>query len=158
VISYKTAPGGGTTDYAIEMFHYAVRCETYPCFLTDHTRLDFMYMPDVLRAILTLMEADEHRLRYRNAYNVTAMSLTPSQIAVEIRKHVPRFSVSYKIDPARQAIADAWPNSLDDSAARIDWGWRPTFALPDMTKHMLQQLSSSSRRTRHHRLQSAAHQ
>jgi len=158
VISYKTAPGGGTTDYAIEMFHYAVRGEAYPCFLTDHTRLDFMYMPDVLRAILTLMEADEHRLRHRNAYNVTAMSLTPSQIAIEIRKHVPRFSVSYKIDPARQAIANAWPNSLDDSAARVDWGWRPTFDLPDMTKHMLQQLSSSSRRTRHHRLQSAAHQ
>src|SRR5215472_9978283 len=158
VISYKTAPGGGTTDYAIEMFHYAVRGETYPCFLSDDTRLDFMYMPDVLRAILTLMEADEHRLRHRNAYNVTAMSLTPSDIAAEISKHVPRFSVSYKIDPARQAIANAWPNSLDDSAARVDWGWRPTFALPDMTKHMLQQLSSSSRRTRHHRLQSAAHQ
>ena len=158
VISYMTAPGGGTTDYAIEMFHYAVRGETYPCFLTDHTRLDFMYMPDVLRAILTLMEADEHRLRHRNAYNVTAMSLTPPEIAAEIRKHVPHFSVSYKVDRTRQAIANAWPNSLDDSAARIDWGWRPTFALPDMTKHMLQQLSSSSRRMRENRLQSATHQ
>src|SRR5262245_57063081 len=158
VISYKTAPGGGTTDYAIEMFHYAVRGETYPCFLTDHTRLDFMYMPDVLRAILTLMEADEHRLRHRNAYNVTAMSLTPSEIADEIRKHLPRFSVSYTVDPTRQAIANAWPSSLDDSAARVDWDWRPTFDLADMTKHMLQQLSTSSPRMRHHRLQSAAHQ
>jgi len=158
VISYKTAPGGGTTDYAIEMFHYAVRGETYPCFLTDHTRLDFMYIPDVLRAILRLMEADEQRLRHRNAYNVTAMSLTPSELAVEIRKHVPHFSVSYKVDRTRQAIANAWPSSLDDSAARIDWGWKPTFDLADMTKHMLQQLSPSLRRMREHRLQSAAHQ
>src|SRR5262249_9176343 len=121
-------------------------------------RLDFMYMPDVLRAILTLMEADEHRLRHRNAYNVTAMSLTPSQIAMEIRKHVPRFSVSYNIDPARQAIANAWPSSLDDAAARLDWGWRPSFDLPDMTKHMLQQLSPRARKMREHRLQPAAHQ
>jgi nucleoside-diphosphate-sugar epimerase len=158
VISYKTAPGGGTTDYAVEMFHYAARGETYPCFLTDHTRLDFMYMPDVLRAILTLMEADERRLRHRNAYNVTAMSLTPPEIAAEIRKHVPHFSVSYKVDRTRQAIANAWPSSLDDSAARIDWGWRPTFDLADMTKHMLQQLSSSSRRMRENRLQSATQQ
>jgi nucleoside-diphosphate-sugar epimerase len=104
------------------------------------------------------MEADEQRLRHRNAYNVTAMSLTPSELAVEIRKHVPHFSVSYKVDRIRQAIANAWPSSLDDSAARIDWGWKPTFDLADMTKHMLQQLSPSLRRMREHRLQSAAHQ
>jgi hypothetical protein len=103
------------------MFPHAVRGEKYACFLAEGTRLDFMYMPDVLRAIIALMEADELQLGHRNAYNVTAMSLTPSEIATEIRKHVPRFAVTYKVDPVRQAIANGWLSSLDDSAAARVW-------------------------------------
>jgi nucleoside-diphosphate-sugar epimerase len=140
VISYLTPPGGGTTDYAVEIFHDAILRKLYTCFLAPDSKLDLIYMPDALDAIIGLMESDPGRLRHRNAYNVTAMSTTPAQIAEEIAKHVSGFVVDYVVDPARQAIADSWPRSLDDSAARQDWGWAPHYDLAAMTEDMLAQL------------------
>ena len=142
LISYVAPAGGGTTDYAVEIFHQALRYQHYTCFLAADTRLDMMYMPDAIRAMIQLMEADEARLRFRNAYNVTAMSVTPAEIADEIRKQMPRFLIDYDVDPVRQAIAQSWPQSLDDSAARADWGWSPQFDLPAMTKDMLEHLGT----------------
>jgi len=140
LISYVTAPGGGTTDYAVDIFHQALRYAHYTCFLGSDTRLDMMYMPDAIRAMIELMQADPTRLRYRNGYNVTAMSVTPAEIAGEIQRHLPGFVIDYHVDPVRQSIADSWPRSLDDSAAREDWGWRPQFDLPAMTVDMLARL------------------
>ena len=140
LISYAVAPGGGTTDYAVEIFHKAVRHARYSCFLAPDCRLELMYMPDAVGAMMALMKADVARLRHRNAYNVTAMSVTPSDIAKEICKHVPNFVVAYEIDPVRQAIAQSWPRSLDDSAARADWGWAPRYDLAAMTEDMLARL------------------
>jgi nucleoside-diphosphate-sugar epimerase len=140
LVSYVAAPGGGTTDYAVDMFYHAVRFASYTGFLSADTRLDMMYMPDAIAAMMHLMEAEAGRLRYRNAYNVTAMSVTPAEIAEAIRQHIPGFAVDYEIDPVRQAIADSWPRSLDDSAARSDWGWAPRFDLAAMTKDMLARL------------------
>jgi nucleoside-diphosphate-sugar epimerase len=142
LISYTAPPGGGTTDYAVEIFHQALRYRHYTCFLAADTRLDMMYMPDAIRAMMELMEAEASRLRHRNAYNVTAMSVTPAEIAEEIRKHLPQFAIDYHVDPVRQAIAESWPRSLDDSAARSDWGWSPEFDLAAMTKNMLDRLGS----------------
>jgi nucleoside-diphosphate-sugar epimerase len=142
LISHVAPTGGGTTDYAVEIFHQALRYQHYTCFLAADTRLDMMYMPDAIRAMIQLMEADEARLRFRNAYNVTAMSVTPAEIADEIRKQMPRFLIDYDVDPARQAIAQSWPQSLDDSAARADWGWSPQFDLAAMTKDMLEHLGT----------------
>jgi nucleoside-diphosphate-sugar epimerase len=142
LVSYVAAPGGGTTDYAVEMFTHAVRYARYDCFLSPDTRLDIMYMPDALQAMIHLMEADPQRLRYRNAYNVAAMSVTPAEIAAEIRRHIPGFEVHYDPDPVRQAIADSWPRSLDDSAARQDWGWAPRYDLATMTEDMLARLQA----------------
>jgi nucleoside-diphosphate-sugar epimerase len=140
LISYTAPPGGGTTDYAVEIFYQALRYRHYTCFLAADTRLDMMYMPDAIRAIIELMEADAGRLRFRNAYNVTAMSVTPGEIADEIRKHMPEFAIDYHVDPVRQTIADSWPRSLDDSAARTDWGWSPQYDVAAMTKDMLDRL------------------
>ena len=140
LISFIAPPGGGTTDYAVEMFYQALRYQHYTCFLRPDTRLDMMYMPDAIRATIELMEADAAQLRYRNAYNVTAMSITPAELAAEIRKHVPSFSVDYQIDPVRQSIANSWPRSLDDSAAREDWGFSPRADLVEMTVDMLMRL------------------
>jgi nucleoside-diphosphate-sugar epimerase len=140
LISYVAPPGGGTTDYAVDIFHQAMRYQHYTCFLGPDTRLDMMYMPDAIRAMMELMEADPARLRHRNAYNVTAMSVTPAEIAGEIRRHIPSFAIDYHVDPVRQAIADSWPYSLDDSAAREDWGWRPAYDLSAMTIDMLARL------------------
>ncbi len=140
LVSYVAPPGGGTTDYAVEMFHQAVRHRQYTCFLRAGTRLDMMYMPDAIRAMIALMEADPARLRYRNAYNVTAMSITPAGLAAEIGKHVAGFAVDYEVDPVRQAIAESWPRSMDASAAREDWGFAPQFDLAAMTKEMLARL------------------
>ena len=137
LISYATPPGGGTTDYAIEMFHRAVDRGRYNCFLAPDSSLDLMYMPDAVAAIIAVMEVDAARLRYRNAYNVTAMSVTPSDLAEEIRKHLPRFVVTYEVDRTRQSIADSWPDSLDDSAAREDWDWCPRYNLAAMVEDML---------------------
>jgi len=140
LISYVAPPGGGTTDYAIEMFHHALRHRQYTCFLSPDARLDMMYMPDAIRAMIALMDADPARLRHRNAYNVTAMSITPAELAAEIAKHVPGFTVDYEVDPVRQAIADSWPRAMDASAAREDWGFAPQFDLAAMTKEMLARL------------------
>jgi nucleoside-diphosphate-sugar epimerase len=140
LISYVASPGGGTTDYAVDIFHQALHYAHYTCFLGPDTRLDMMYMPDAIRAMIELMAADPTQLRYRNAYNVTAMSVTPAEIAGEIRQRIPGFVIDYHVDSVRQAIADSWPRSLDDSAAREDWRWRPKFDLPAMTADMLARL------------------
>jgi nucleoside-diphosphate-sugar epimerase len=140
LISYVAPPGGGTTDYAVEIFYQALRYRHYRCFLAPTTRLDMMYMPDAIRAMIELMEADAAPLRYRNAYNVTAMSITPEELAAEIRKHIPGFAIEYQVDPVRQSIADSWPRSLDDSAARKDWSFAPRFDLAAMTADMLGRL------------------
>jgi nucleoside-diphosphate-sugar epimerase len=141
LISYVAPPGGGTTDYAVEMFHQALRYKHYGCFLKADARLPMMYMPDAIRATIALMEADGARLRYRNAYNVAAMSITPAELAAEIRAHVPGFAIEYRVDPVRQSIAESWPHSLDTSAAREDWGFAPQFDLAAMTTDMLARLS-----------------
>jgi nucleoside-diphosphate-sugar epimerase len=148
LISSVALPGGGTTDYAVEIFYQAVRYCHYTCFLAAETRLDMMYMPDAIRGMIALMEADASRLRFRNAYNVTAMSVTPAEIADEIRKHIPEFAIDYQVDPVRQAIAESWPRSLDDTAARADWDWSPEFDLAAMTKDMLDKIGSKVARVR----------
>ena len=140
IISYVTPPGGGTTDYAVEIFYQAIRYRHYTCFLKPDTSLDMMYMPDAIRAVIQLMEADPAHLRHRNAFNVTAMSFTPAELAKEIQRHIPEFVIDYEADPVRQAIADSWPNSLDDSAAREEWGWAPVYDLVTMTRDMLEKL------------------
>lgn len=141
LISYVAPPGGGTTDYAVAIFYEAILHGHYTCFLRADTQLDMMYMPDALRAIVGLMEADPQRLRHRNAFNITAMQFTPAQLAAEIRRRMPHFEIEYKVDPVRQAIADSWPRRMDDGAARAEWDWRPTFELPAMIDDMLEKLS-----------------
>jgi nucleoside-diphosphate-sugar epimerase len=140
IISYATLPGGGTTDYAVEIFYEALKNKKYTCFLDKGTYLDMMYMPDGLKAAVNLMEADPSRLKYRNAYNVTAESFNPKQLADEIKKYIPDFEMNYDVDPMRQAIADSWPNRSDDSAAREDWGWSPDYDLKAMTRDMIEKL------------------
>ena len=140
IISYTTLPGGGTTDYAVEIFYEALKNKKYTCFLDKDTNLDMMYMPDSLKAAVNLMEADPSRLKHRNAYNVTAASFNPEQLANEIKKYIPDFEMKYDIDPMRQTIADSWPNRLDDSAARKDWGWSPDYNLEAITKDMIEKL------------------
>jgi nucleoside-diphosphate-sugar epimerase len=140
LISYVAPPGGGTTDWAVAIFYEAILHGHYTCFLRPDTQLDMMYMPDAQRAIVGLMQADPQRLRHRNAFNITAMQLTPARLAAEIAQHLPDFEVEYKVDPVRQAIADSWPRSMDDGAAREEWGWQPTYGLADMTLDMLDKL------------------
>ena len=137
IISNVTPPGGGTTDYAVEIFYAAVREKKYTCPLAPRTFLDMMYMPDALEAAIQLMEVDPSKLRHRNSFNVTAMSFCPEMIAAEITKHLPDFVISYKIDPVKQSIADSWPNKMDDSCAREEWGWNPKYDLAMMTEEML---------------------
>ena len=137
IISYLTLPGGGTTDYAVEIFYAALKNKHYECFLKSDTRLDMMYMPDAIKAMIDLMEADNERLVHRNAFNVTAMNFTPAEIAAEIQELIPEFRISYNIDPVRQAIADSWPRKLDDSCAKKEWGWHSEFDLSTMVKDML---------------------
>lgn len=139
LISYKSAPGGGTTDYAVEIFHEALEEKKYECFLREDTYLPMMYMPDAIRATIELMEADASKISTRTSYNISGMSFSPKEIAAEIKKHIPEFSVSYKPD-YRQPIADSWPQSIDDSVARSDWGWKEEFALDGMVKDMLENL------------------
>jgi nucleoside-diphosphate-sugar epimerase len=140
IISNVTLPGGGTTDYAVEIYYEAIKQKEYTCFLDKGTFLDMMYMPDAVEGAIQLMEADPAKLNHRNAYNVTACNFDPEMIAAEIRKHIPEFEMSYDVDPVRQGIADSWPNSMDDSAAREDWGWDPKFGLAEMTVDMLEVL------------------
>jgi len=136
IISHLTPPGGGTTDYAVAIFFDAVRRGRYTCFLREDTRLPMMYMPDCLKCTLDLMEADFDRLAHHANFNVTAMSFTAGELAAEIRKHIPSFECRYEPD-FRQAIADSWPASVDDSAARAEWDWRPDYGLAAMTVDML---------------------
>lgn len=141
LISHVAQPGGGTTDYAVEIFYGAIEAQSYTCFLSEHTQLDMMYMPDAIRAAMELMEADGSRLRHHNAFNVTAMQLTPAALAEALRARVPEFRMTYRVDPVRQAIAESWPRRIDDSAAREEWGWRHDFDLDRMTDDMLSHLS-----------------
>jgi nucleoside-diphosphate-sugar epimerase len=142
LISYKTLPGGGTTDYAVEIFYAALAQGRYCCFLKGDTRLDMMYMPDAIRAVMILMEADGKNLIHRNAYNLTAMNFTPEELAARIRSSVPDFTIDYDVDPIRQAIADSWPRYMDDSAARAEWGWQPHFDIVATTQEMLTHLAA----------------
>jgi len=141
IISNETLPGGGTTDYAVEIYYEAIKKKKYTCNLGAGTFLDMMYMPDAIKAAIQIMEVDAGKLQHRNAFNVTAMSFDPEAIAAEIRKHIPEFTMDYAVDPVRQAIADSWPNNMDDSAARQEWGWAPEYTLPEMTKDMIEVLS-----------------
>ncbi len=145
LISYEALPGGGTTDYAVEIFYAAIREQCYTCFLRQGTYLDMMYMPDAIRAAVELMEADPSKLTYRNAFNVTAMSFAPEEIYGEIRKRIPDFTMRYEVDPVRQAIANSWPNKMDDSAARQEWGWQPEYDLAAMVQDMIAKLSEKLR-------------
>ena len=140
LISYKTLPGGGTTDYAVHIYYEALRSKKYTSYIGPGTKMDMMYMPDALDAIVDLMEADPKKLVHRNAFNVTAMSFAPEDIARSIQKFIPEFELDYDVDPVRQAIAESWPNSLDDSAAREEWGWNPKYDLDAMTEDMLKNL------------------
>lgn len=142
LVSASAAPGGGTTDWAVDIFHGAVREDRYSCFLRADCRLPMMYMPDAVRAIVELMEADATGLRYRNAYNLSAMSFCPDELASEIRRHRPHFEIRYEVDPVRQAIADSWPQSIDDAAARQDWGWKHDYDLAAMTADVLEKLEA----------------
>jgi len=147
LISHVAAPGGGTTDWAVEIFYQAIESGSYTCFLSEDTQNDMMYMPDAIRATMELMEADGARLHHRNAFNVTAMQLTPAVLADALRVHMPEFRISYRVDPVRQAIADSWPRRIDDTAAREEWGWRPEYGLERMTVDMLEQMGVKLART-----------
>jgi len=140
LISYKSAPGGGTTDYAIEIFHEALEEKKYKCFLSEDTYLPMMYMPDAIRATIELMEAPVEKISVRTSYNLSGMSFSPKEIAMEIKKHIPEFTIEYKPD-YRLAIAKSWPQSIDDSVARTDWGWKEEYDLSAMTNDMLENLS-----------------
>jgi nucleoside-diphosphate-sugar epimerase len=139
LISYKSAPGGGTTDYAVEIFHEALAEKKYECFLQEDTYLPMMYMPDAIKATIKLMEAPASKITVRTSYNVSAMSFSPKEIAEEIKKHVPAFTILYKAD-YRQQIANSWPQSIDDSVARKDWGWQEDYNIEKMVKDMLANL------------------
>ncbi len=141
LISYKSAPGGGTTDYAIAIFHDALEHGKYECFLGEDTYLPMMYMPDAIRATIELMQADAAKITVRSSYNLAAISFSPKEIAAEIRKYVPGFSMTYRTD-YRQQIAESWPRSIDDSRARTDWQWKHEYDLPGMVEDMMKNLSA----------------
>lgn len=140
LIGYKSAPGGGTTDYAVEIFHKAVKQETLMCYLKQNARLPMMYMPDAIEATLQLMEAPSDQIRVRSSYNICGFDFTPFELSEAIRKHVPNLEVNYEPD-SRQQIAESWPSSIDDSAARTDWGWENGFSMEEMVTDMLKHLS-----------------
>nr|WP_263326701.1 L-threonine 3-dehydrogenase [Neobacillus sp. Marseille-Q6967] len=141
LISYVALPGGGTTDYAVEIYYEAILNRKYESYIDKGTYMDMMYMPDALNAIIDLMEADPAKLVHRNAFNVTAMSFAPEQIAAEIAKHIPGFKMTYKVDPVRQSIANSWPNSIDAAAAREEWGFKYEYDLAKMTQDMIEKLT-----------------
>jgi nucleoside-diphosphate-sugar epimerase len=141
LISYVTPAGGGTTDYAVDIYYEAIKNGQYTSYINKGTYMDMMYMPDALNAIVDLMEADPNKLQHRNSFNVTAMSFDPEEIAAEIKKHIPSFELSYNVDPIRQGIADSWPNSIDATAAREEWGFKAEYDLAKMTKDMLDKLA-----------------
>jgi len=140
LISYKSAPGGGTTDYAVEIYHEALEEKKYSCFLREDTYLPMMYMPDAIRATIELMEAPANKISVRQSYNISGMSFSPKEITASIQKHIPDFTISYKPD-YRQNIADSWPQSIDDSVAEKDWGWKREYDLDAMTGDMLNNLA-----------------
>ncbi len=141
IISNVTPPGGGTTDYAVDIYYSAVKGEPFVCPIGKGTFMDMMYMPDALNAAINLMEADPTKLVHRNAFNITAMSFDPEMIYQSICKHIPDFQMTYKVDPLKQSIANSWPDSMDDSCARKEWGWSPIYDLDSMTNDMLNKLS-----------------
>ncbi|MDH3381514.1 MAG: NAD-dependent epimerase/dehydratase family protein [Flavobacteriaceae bacterium] len=141
IISWKTKPGGGTTDYAIDIFYKAVSHEDYTCFLSENTRLPMMYMDDAIKATVDIMQADSSKIKVRSSYNLSAIDFTPAEVYEEIKKHYPDFKVTYSPD-FRQAIADSWPQRIDDSVARKDWGWNHSFDLEKMTSDMIKNLSN----------------
>lgn len=142
LVSYVAQPGGGTTDYAVDIYYKALEQGSYTSYIDKGTYMDMMYMPDALQAIIDLMEADPAKLKHRNAFNVTAMSFEPEQIAASIRKHLPDFQMNYDVDPARQAIADSWPDSIDASAAKEEWSFKTVYDLDAMTADMLEKLKA----------------
>lgn len=139
LISWSTEPGGGTTDYAVDIYHKALKKGNYECFLSENTALPMMYMDDAIRATIEIMQAKDEDVKIRSSYNLAGVSFTPKEIALEIKKHIPNFSISYKPD-FRQKIADSWPASIDDSAAQQDWNWKHQFDLASMTEEMLENL------------------
>ena len=145
LISYKSEPGGGTTDYAVEIFHNAIEENKYTCFLKEDTYLPMMYMPDAIRATIELMEADADKISVRTSYNISGMSFSPKEIAAEIKKHLPGFMITYQPD-YRQKIAESWPQSIDDTVANKDWEWKPKFDLCGMTIDMIANLESKSKK------------
>ena len=145
IISNKTLPGGGTTDYAVEIFYEAVKHMRYQCFLREDSTLPMMYMPDCIKATIDLMNANLNSLKHHADFNLAAVSFSPRELAEEIKKHLPKFTITYKPDH-RQAIADSWPKSIDDSAARGEWGWKPNYDLPAMVKDMIEALLERHRR------------
>lgn len=145
LISYKSAPGGGTTDYAVEIYMEALEEKKYECFLQEDTYLPMMYMPDAIRATIELMEAPREKINIRTSYNLSAMSFSPKEISAEIKKHLPEFEINYKPD-YRQEIANSWPQSIDDSVASQDWGWKPEYDLGKMTEDMLANLRLADHR------------
>ncbi len=143
LISYKSEPGGGTTDYAVEIFHEAIEENHYDCFLKEDTYLPMMYMPDAIRATIELMEAPVEKISIRTSYNISGLSFSPKEIAAEIKKHLPEFTISYEPD-YRQQIAKSWPQSIDDSVARNDWGWKPKYDLAALTGDMIENLEKEN--------------
>ena len=139
LISWSTEPGGGTTDYAVDIYHKALKDKKYECFLSEDTALPMMYMDDAIRATVEIMQASNEQIKIRSSYNLSGISFTPSEIAAEIKKHIPEFTISYKPD-FRQKIADSWPASVDDNFARVDWNWKHKFDLASMTVEMLENL------------------
>ncbi|WP_373057679.1 NAD-dependent epimerase/dehydratase family protein [Zunongwangia sp. H14] len=146
IISYRTLPGGGTTDYAVEIFHEAVRKGSYTSFLSENTSLPMMFMEDAIKATIDIMAAPAEKIKVRSSYNLSAMSFTPKILAEEIKKKMPDFSIDYKPD-FRQKIADSWPSSIDDSQARKDWGWQHKFGLESLTKEMLKGVEAQFQKT-----------
>ena len=140
LISSEAKPGGGTTDYAVHIFYEALKNKHYKSFIDKGTYMDMMYMPDALRAIVELLEADPEKLIHRNAFNITAMSFDPEELADEIKKHIPEFTLAYEVNPRVQKIAESWPNSLDDSEARKQWGWEPEYGIESMVSDMIEKL------------------
>jgi nucleoside-diphosphate-sugar epimerase len=144
IISSETPPGGGTTDYAVEIFYEALKNKRYTCFLREDTVLPMMYMPDCIKATLDLMDADTSKIKIRTSYNLTAISFSAGELVTEMKKHIPDFICEYRPD-SRQKIADSWPMSIDDSIARKDWGWKPAYDLASMTSDMLDKLGGRLR-------------
>ncbi|KGF34451.1 NAD-dependent epimerase/dehydratase family protein [Hoylesella buccalis] len=141
VISYVTPPGGGTTDYAVDIYYNAVRGDRFVCPIKAGTKMDMIYMPDTLKAAIMLMEANPDKLIHRNAFNIASMSFDPEEIYAAIKEQKPEFEMVYDVDPLKQSIAESWPDRMDDSCARAEWGWNPTYDLESMTKDMLEKLA-----------------